>query len=449
MLPNPTSPIRHLARFCALVLLGAPTSLYGQAILHFQHGARATAQAGAFTARADDASAIFSNPAGLARLDGFRAVLGVEGLADELDARWQNRSAETVDSRRTLPSAFVSWKPHKEGRWAFGLGFDHPASVERRWQGLDFEHALAGERLDLVIEEFHPVLAFRASERWSFGAGFRALDGEMVDGRRGRLGFVTMSPPFSNSATTPLAPNLTVIRFAELDATATSDLQGSGFDLAAQYDAQTWGLGVVYRSPIELSGSGEVRYRVVSAPPEIEPLLASRPRRASLHRTYELPREVVLAGYLSPTPTSRLELDLAATEWGSTSGENREIGPGFFGDSPFFQTAHEHWEDTLAVRLGYENQIAAHWSLGAGLAYERSAVSPRLVTPLFPQEDAWGVSFGFGYRGERIGLDVGYTRFEFTEREAHYQDSLVSDFITRYRGNASVLALSASWRFDR
>ena len=62
--------LRHFTLGAALlVLLLAPTFALAGGFNIYEMGARATALGGAFTATADDASAIFYNPAGLAWLE--------------------------------------------------------------------------------------------------------------------------------------------------------------------------------------------------------------------------------------------------------------------------------------------------------------------------------------------------------------------------------------------
>src|SRR5687768_11357359 len=71
----------------ALALAAAPAAAAGP--LLFQHGGRATAQVGAFTARSGDAVALSYNPAAIARLPGSHYQIGFDFTAprDDYESR--------------------------------------------------------------------------------------------------------------------------------------------------------------------------------------------------------------------------------------------------------------------------------------------------------------------------------------------------------------------------
>jgi len=60
-----------------LGLIMLSTSVFGSGFETHEQGAKAVAMGGAFTAEADDPSAVFYNPAGITQLEGTQASLGV------------------------------------------------------------------------------------------------------------------------------------------------------------------------------------------------------------------------------------------------------------------------------------------------------------------------------------------------------------------------------------
>jgi len=104
----------------AALLMLLPAAAYG-GFLAIEEGARATGMGGAFTAVADDASAVFWNPAGLAMMDGFKLtgmgsrLFAVDGLSENvvsftysgwartgLGAGWARTGVEEVYDENTF-----------------------------------------------------------------------------------------------------------------------------------------------------------------------------------------------------------------------------------------------------------------------------------------------------------------------------------------------------------
>src|SRR6188472_416504 len=87
--------------------------------------AEATGRGNAFTATADNPSAIYYNPAGITQLEGTRALLGAYAISLEakvdLDAPGgNNHFASTNDELQFAPQLYLTYKP-KSSRVAIGL----------------------------------------------------------------------------------------------------------------------------------------------------------------------------------------------------------------------------------------------------------------------------------------------------------------------------------------
>src|SRR5690242_10553534 len=117
------------ALLCALALLFSPGAARASGFLLFQHGGAAMGEAGALTARADDASAVFYNPAAIARLQGSHYQLGWEFSAPK-DVYRSDRSGDWQANHviTQSPSVFASWHlPADYYPLAFGIGLESDA----------------------------------------------------------------------------------------------------------------------------------------------------------------------------------------------------------------------------------------------------------------------------------------------------------------------------------
>src|SRR5918992_4072120 len=123
---------RRVVLLCLLAALAGAPLAYASGFGLFQHGGRAMGQAGAFTARASEPSALTFNPAGITRLDGFQLQAGLD---------FNNADDEYISDSGTFaanhviqfpPSLYMTWKSRNSpfaSRWK---GTPMPTSTPSR-----------------------------------------------------------------------------------------------------------------------------------------------------------------------------------------------------------------------------------------------------------------------------------------------------------------------------
>src|SRR5208282_1106201 len=114
---------KALSSLSLLVLMPSIAFGYGSRVA--TQDAEATARGNAFSATADDPSAIYYNPAGLMQLDGFDAEYGLYGIS--IDENYKPlHGTDAHDSTahegiQAVPNLFLSYHPTKEP-FSFGFG---------------------------------------------------------------------------------------------------------------------------------------------------------------------------------------------------------------------------------------------------------------------------------------------------------------------------------------
>src|SRR5207249_9832508 len=103
----------------------------------YEQGAGAMANAGAFTARADDPSALFFNPAGIVQLDGIRFNIGTNAIfltGSEFESSSGPTTGQEFDQAENVawPSSLY-YTQKLNDRWTWGFGLTSPFGLKTEW----------------------------------------------------------------------------------------------------------------------------------------------------------------------------------------------------------------------------------------------------------------------------------------------------------------------------
>lgn len=421
------------ALFAVLALLAAGLALpaAGDTIEKFQHGGRATAQAGAFTARADEPSAVTYNPAAIVRLNGLQAQAGADFTNPTDEYNSSSNGEHRADHNIQFPAiGYVTWRPEGHGRLAYGLGVDTPVWYRLDWSSALFPGRFRTRTQEVRLYQVHPVVAYELSDRWSVGGGLRYLFGTL------EYGFNTTGEISFNGAPLPF----------ELQSLAKADIDAVTFDLAVHYDAVAWGAGLVYEGAADFEESGDlsISTRDLVVPALQQDILALFPFGTAEQR-FELPRRVRTGVWIAPYPELRIELDAVYSGWSSLG--NTDVVLRSTQLANFVIPQERNWDDTVSLRLGVEGEISEAWSIGAGLAWEPSPVPDKTAEPGFSRGDAIVYAIGGTYNLPTVSIDVGYSFYDFDRREVGGQEPLNPGVRGEYQSRDQAWSITGRWRF--
>jgi long-chain fatty acid transport protein len=414
---------------CLLAGLLAAESAAATSFGLFQHGGRAMGQAGAFTARASEPSALTYNPAAITRLDGLQIQAGLDFRLTEIEYDSPTGSFSARHIIDFPPAAYLTWKPG-QGPFAFGLGFDAPFWYKSKWEPRLFPGRFLQREVEVTLFELHPVIAYDLGAGWSLGGGVRYVAGSLKQDDN-----VLVSVPFQG-----------LVLPVELERNASADVDDVSWDLALHYAAPSWGWGAVYRSNVELKGNGDTHYTPRDLiVPGLEAPVRQRFTDGRSHQAFEIPREIRGGIWVAPYPELRIELDASSQSWSSLENTAITYSPDPVGDGPTVLTPRD-WDDTLSLRLGVEGNVTDDFLLYGGVAQEPSPVPDRTVEPGFPKGDAMVYAFGFSYSLPAISFDVGYSYHKHDERGARNQEPEHPNVSGSYSGDEQVWGFSVRWR---
>ena len=196
--------MRHLSRAVAIALLGlsgaasAITNVESNASIPFNFsnpGARSLAMGGAFVGLADDATAAYTNPAGLTGL-GLEQQFGIELRRTENSNEYANSGSVSLDPFDTRGInygdatsqqnnvSFLSWVLPREN-WAIALYRHQMLDYEASYTsgsvtiGNQFETFPIGASTDLSIVSYGASFAYDLTDSLSLGAGISWHDFEI------------------------------------------------------------------------------------------------------------------------------------------------------------------------------------------------------------------------------------------------------------------------------
>ena len=365
-------------------------------------GVRSLARGGAFVAGADDADALWQNPAGLAHAagDGKRALLFDIALVYQPIEFTADNGEKVTNEQPSQPVPAIAGSLGIGERLVIGGGIAAPYAALHRypkdgaarfasvsWSGSAFVIATAG-------------IAYRVNDQLRVGATiqnfFSKLSWSVV---------ASGCPPMQTCDDTDRTYDMP-LELAQTDYWAPS---GS---IGVQYDVSPFAtLGLAVQAPMRVSGTGTLTAKL----PTNLAFDGGRITGDEAAISYTLPPIVRAGVEAHPIAGLRIEAALDVELWSlhdeiaidttDIAIENVAGGPYAFGD----MTVARDYGTSFSPSLGVEYH-APLLSVAAGFAYESAAAPTSTVSPLTVDTSKYVMSIGGGYEdaGWQIGGAIAY-----------------------------------------
>ncbi|MBN2644642.1 MAG: outer membrane protein transport protein [Desulfuromonadaceae bacterium] len=407
-----------------VLLVALPGLVFGAGFHIREQGAKAMGMANAFVAQADDPSAIFYNPAGIAFQSGMQVSLGVTVInvpeTEFKGTTWlgDNRVAGTpgeeisADTKARddifFPPNFYATYSDKDSPWAFGIGVGSLYPLAKRW---DTTSPFRDEVKEIAIKPINvnPTVAYR----------FEALNlavGVGVDYTYTEVWLEKDAYVYN-----PLALGPTAAHIASTEVEGDGDGWGYNFGLLWK-PMEVLSIAVAYRSEIELDIDGDADFYVtptgqaviaasLGVPSSYIPITASSSAKTEI----TLPDTWSFAVAWKPIERLTVEFDADRFGWSSYDELDIDLGTGSpVGDSP---AAPKNWNDVWAYRFGVQFAVTENLDLRAGYTRDNNPIPNDTIGPELPDSDRNNYTFGFGYHTERAVFDFAYMWVDFDDRD--------------------------------
>ena len=371
----------------AVVLLWAGLSIpsaLGNGFRLAGQDAFVTSRGEAFVATADNASAVYYNPAGLAQLHGGNLRAGGYGIY--LDPTFKPPSGATNssstyhidDKYAAVPQCFVTYTP-ETFPVSLGLGAYAPYGGNVSWpQDTGFRTVATDGSLTYL--RINPVVAVRLGERLSIGGGL------MVDYADLKMeqGLIKPASPLAN-----------YFRFE-------GDGWTAGYNLGVLWRPHDkLSLGATFRSSTTFDLEGHTEF-------ELQPLPGLYPAtRRSADISLEFPWTAVWGISFRPTPRWNLEFNADYTHWSSFDQATlHQATPPWPLQQNVLYTFD--WQSSWMYEFGVTRYFDNGWHVSAGYVFSENSVPDDYYSPLVVDMDRHFFSVGAGFSGKRFSLDVAY-----------------------------------------
>jgi long-chain fatty acid transport protein len=404
-------PVVHPPRILAislLSLLGASTS-WGLGFRNPDQNARATAQGEAFVAQADDASAIYYNPAGLTQVKGTQVT---SGLALGFP-RWKYDGAGGSDEMNTgyfLPHLYAASDLSLQ-RWRFGIGLNYPFGNQAEY-GANSPLQYGIVTAELSVLNIAPTVAYQITPQLSLGVALNIYYGQLEQQQNLALTFGGGRFKF------------------EGDGTSLGATLGLLWKPHAQH-----AVGLTWRSPFEIEFDDSARLRGN---------LGGDAGPSDTHATLAFPQSLALGYAYWPRPNLKLEFDIEWTNWDTLNDVRLHSANPFFdaNTNPLMNIPFD-WQDSFFYELGVEYRFHPHWTVSAGYIFSENSVPDRTFSPAVPDSDRHIFSIGLGFGCPRLDVQVTYQYSHSEDRTVTGSPAADGEWQT---ANHAVL-LSSTWKF--
>ncbi|MFV2072618.1 MAG: OmpP1/FadL family transporter [Thermoanaerobaculales bacterium] len=420
----------------AAVLAVAPSLSWGSGFALFEHGNRAMAMGGAFTAVADDPSALFWNPAGMAfQVDeGIQLMTGVTFIMTSQDfvgeAPYPGEGYSAAQKSQVFfPPHFYFAYPVNErlvlsavAMTPFGLG---------TWWEDDFAGRFISKRADIKLIDLGVSMAYKLSDAVAVSIGVDYMIGT-IDLTR-NIGLVN---PFNQRLSDVAQAHLYTDGLGNSDFAWNASLLwklGGGFSV-----------GGLYRSGFSINYEGFGSFtQFGTGYPEFDAVVGS---------LIPFDHNVPITTAIDFPDFWSLGLAWSNEKW-TFSGQIGSMGwssfdelPLIFPENPEFSTTvREDYTDADQYRLGLEYRATERWAFQLGYLFDETGQPVESMSPLLGDGDRDGYSAGISWISDWLRIDLGYMYLSLETRST--SGNSFDGYNGTYSGDAHLAGATFTFNF--
>ncbi|MGE5499927.1 MAG: OmpP1/FadL family transporter [Syntrophothermus sp.] len=371
-----------------------------------EHNARVTAMGGAFVGLANNASAIYYNPAGITQLNGTYISLGTTIISPSSTFTGPVGPLSTeskLKSQIFTPSNFYFSQSLGSGLYV-GLGFNDPFGLGTTWED-NWVGRYRATETEIQTFNFSPVVAYKVSDQLSVSAGLTVSYANVLIGR---MLETTIAP----DAKLELKGNNTAI----------------GYTAGILYKpTENLGFGAAFHSQIKYDMKGDATTTLdPTTPASIAKFLTPNLPKGSITAPLTTPMVITVGGSYKASSDLTLVADFEYTGW-SSYDKLTVTFKDFPTSAGSVSESVRDYQNVYIIRGGAEYMFNESLALRGGLFYDKNPVKDERLDPTLPDADRIGLNIGLGYSVTKdLSIDLSYMFLKFSERTISTSEELVS-----------------------
>jgi long-chain fatty acid transport protein len=384
-------------------------------------------------AAAEDASTVWSNPAGMVRIPTMQAV-GVLHIVTPSIKFNNNGSVAALNqplgddggnagTHNFVPNMYFSTPITKE--LFFGLGVNAPFGLVT-WYGDGFIGRYQGIKSDLKTMNVEPALAWKIDDAWSvgFGINWQRIEATLTQATNYSAAMAVGAQTAAAAGAIPasLVPQI-IAATPGLDGNAKIDGEDStwGWNIGVLYNINAkQRIGAHYRSSMKYNVDGNVNFTTPippvpsTVPAQLAPVVGSIASSVNASSTFanggvtlaiELPASANVSYFGALDDKWDLMADAKWTGWSSIPRFTVVRTNGVV-------LTDQHWDykDSWRLSAGANYHYSDQWLFRGGIAWDQTPTNDTERSVRLPDSDRVWFSFGTQYAWDKNWkFDVGFT----------------------------------------
>jgi long-chain fatty acid transport protein len=346
----------------SVIMMG---TLYAGGFQLNEHGARAMGLGGAFTAVADDPSAVYFNGAGLTQLEGWNFMVGTALIAPSSSFRGvapQITEYKTSPQIFVIPNGYATYRINRD--WAVSLGVDVPFGLATEWP-LNWPGRYLALQTDVRAYTISADVAYKLLNNLSLSAGLQYSRADVT--------ITEQSPqtPFPGDAYVKLTGK---------------DNAAFGYKFGILYKPiDRLSFGASFHSQIKYDFKGSALTTGATQ-------LASEFPAGNISANITTPLNFTVGAAYEIIPELRISADYQYVGW--SSYDTLAID---FANVPRIASPRLY-DNSYIIRFGAEYKYSRDLSFQGGIYYDNNPVKPEFLNPSLPDANRICFSLGLNYK---------------------------------------------------